>query len=43
MLNSGVFRIDHRRAGARTHAIAALLFATYPVWLRLGERAARKR
>ena len=43
MLNSGVFRIDHRRAGGRTHAIAALLFATYPLWLRLGERAARKR
>jgi len=43
MLNSGVFRIDHRRAGARTHAVAALLFATYPLWLRLGERAARKR
>ena len=43
MLNSGVFRIDHRRAGAGTHAIAALLFATYPVWLRLGERAARQR
>ena len=43
MLNSGVFRIDHRRAGPRTHAIAALLFATYPLWLRLGERAARRR
>ena len=43
MLNSGVFRFDHRRAGARTHAVAALLFATYPLWLRLGERAARER
>jgi hypothetical protein len=43
MLNSGVFGIDHRRAGARTHAVAALLFASYPLWLRLGERAARKR
>ena len=42
MLNSGVFRIDQRRAGARTHVISALLFATYPLWLRLGERAARK-
>lgn len=42
MLNSGVFRIDHRRVGARTHALSALLFATYPLWLRLGERAARK-
>ena len=43
MLNSGVFGIDHRRAVARTHALAALLFATYPLWLRLGERAARRR
>ena len=43
MLNSGVFRIDHRRAGPRTHVIAALLFATYPLWLRLGERSARRR
>ena len=43
MLNSGLFRIDHRRAGWRVHAAAALLFATYPWCLWLGERAARKR
>jgi hypothetical protein len=43
MLNSGVFHFDHRRAGARTHLISAALFATYPLWLRLGERAARRR
>ncbi len=43
MLNSGLFRIDHRRAGWRVHAAAALLFATYPWWLSLGERAGRKR
>jgi hypothetical protein len=42
MLNSGVFHIDHRRAGARTHVLSALGFATYPLWLRLGERGARK-
>ena len=42
MLNSGVFRIDHRRASARVHMIAALLFSSYPLWLRLGEQAARK-
>jgi hypothetical protein len=42
MLNSGVFRIDFRGAGRRTHAIAALLFLTYPWWLRLGEKRARK-
>src|SRR5881227_1620638 len=39
MLNSGVFKIDHRRAGWRVHAASALVFATYPWWLRLGERA----
>jgi hypothetical protein len=43
MLNSGVLRIDHRRAGRRTHALAALLFLTYPWWLALGERGQRKR
>ena len=41
MLNSGVFRFDHQRAGARTHAVAALLFATYPLWLWLGYRRGR--
>jgi hypothetical protein len=43
MLNSGVFGFDHRHAGRRAHAISALLFATYPWWLRLGERAERRR
>jgi len=38
MLNSGVFRFDHRHAGARTHAAAAVLFLSYPLWLRLGYR-----
>ena len=42
MLNSGVFRFDHRRAGPRTHAAAALAFATYPLWPRLGRWAARR-
>jgi hypothetical protein len=42
MLNSGVLRIDARRAGRRTHLVSALLFATYPWWLLLGERAGRK-
>jgi hypothetical protein len=41
MLNSGVLHIDRRRAGWRVHAASALLFATYPWWLWLGERAAR--
>jgi hypothetical protein len=41
MLNSGLLHIDHRRVGLRTHLLCALVFATYPLWLRLGERAAR--
>lgn len=42
MLNSGVFRFDHRRASPRTHAVAALLFATYPLWLWLGYSRGRR-
>jgi hypothetical protein len=42
MLNSGVFSFDHRRAGQRTHAISALLFASYPLWLWLGYRRGRQ-
>jgi len=41
MLNSGVLRLDHRRAGRRTHAVSAALFATYPLWLWLGWRDGR--
>lgn len=43
MLNSGVFRFDWRRAGPRTHVLAALIFATYPLWLVLGYRQGRRR
>jgi hypothetical protein len=42
MLNSGVFRFDFRNASRRTHVVAALLFLTYPWWLRWGERRSRK-
>lgn len=38
MLNSGVLRMDWRRAGPRTHAVSAAIFATYPAWLWLGLR-----
>ena len=38
MLNSGVFRFDWRRPSRRTHATAAAIFATYPLWLWLGLR-----
>ncbi|HEX5852388.1 MAG TPA: hypothetical protein VFY36_04795 [Solirubrobacteraceae bacterium] len=42
MLNSGVFKVDHRRVGKRVHIASALAFLTYPWWLWLGERAGRK-
>ena len=41
MLNSGVFKFDHKRVGRRTHLLSALAFTTYPWWLWLGERVAR--
>jgi len=42
MLNSGVFRFEWRKPSARTHAIAGAIFATYPMWLWLGMRHARR-
>ncbi len=39
MLNSGVLRLEHERAGTATHAVSALIFASYPLWLWLGWRA----
>ena len=42
MLRSGVLPIDAERAGAGTHAVSALLFATYPLWLWLGLRSTRR-
>jgi hypothetical protein len=41
MLNSGVLRFDHERPSKTTHAVAAAIFATYPVWLYLGYRRSR--
>ena len=43
MLNSGVLRLDARRAGPRAHIVSTLLFTTYPLWLALGERHGRRR
>jgi len=43
MVNSGVTRFDASRAGPRTHAAAAAMFATYPLWLWLGMRHGRRR
>jgi hypothetical protein len=42
MLNSGVLRLEHERPARATHAVSALLFATYPLWLVLGYRRARR-
>jgi len=42
MLNSGVFRFQSRKPSVRTHAIAGAIFATYPLWLWLGMRRARR-
>jgi hypothetical protein len=42
MLNSGVFKLDHRRPSRRTHAVSAAIFATYPLWLWLGYRHGRR-
>jgi hypothetical protein len=37
MVGNGLFRWRRaRRAGPREHALAALAFATYPLWFRLG-------
>lgn len=41
MLNSGVLELDHEDVGWRTHLVAAAIFATYPLWPRLGRRLAR--
>ena len=43
MLNSGVLRLDPDAAGPRTHAVSALLFASYPYWLWRGWRDGRRR
>lgn len=41
MLNSLIFDFEHRRPGPAVHAVAAGVFATYPLWLRLGSRLGR--
>ena len=42
MLNSGVLRVDGRTAGPVTHAVSAVLFASYPYWLWRGWRDGRR-
>ncbi len=44
MINSGVFNFDHENVDGKGHLLAALLFLTYPVWLKAGFKLAdRKR
>ena len=42
MLGSGVVSFAERDVGPRTHGLAAAVFATYPGWLALGRRLARR-
>jgi hypothetical protein len=42
MLGSGLARIEERTMTPARHAAALSLFAVYPLWLRLGRRAARR-
>ena len=43
MINSRVFRFEHRRPTWLTHALSAAIFATYPLWLRLGLKLGKRR
>ncbi len=36
MINSGVFNFDHENVSGKGHALSALMFLTYPVWLKAG-------
>jgi hypothetical protein len=42
MVNSGVLHRETERTSPRAHLVAALLFATYPLWLWLGWRRGRR-
>ena len=43
MINSRVFRFEHEKPTWRTHIVSAAIFATYPLWLRLGLRVGKGR
>ena len=43
MINSGVFNFDHENVSAKGHIIAALMFATYPIWLKAGFKLADRK
>jgi hypothetical protein len=40
MINSGVFNFDHENVSTKGHVIAALLFTTYPIWIKAGFKLA---
>ncbi len=42
MINSGVFHFDHENVSRRGHAVCAVLFATYPLALKLGYKLAER-
>lgn len=42
MLTSGLAPVDEGRLRRRHHVAALSVFATYPAWLALGRRAARR-
>jgi hypothetical protein len=42
MLNSGVLSLEHERPSLATHIASAVIFASYPAWLRLGRSLARR-
>ena len=42
MVNFPGLRVDTRRAGPRMHAIAAAVFATYPLWFLAGYAHGRR-
>ena len=42
MINSGVFNFDHENVGTTGHVLAALLFLTYPIWLKAGFKLAER-
>lgn len=42
MINSGVFNFDHENVDTKGHILAALMFLTYPVWLKAGFMLAGK-
>lgn len=42
MINSKVFRFEHRRPRTWVHGLSALIFVTYPLWLKLGVELGRR-